>query len=252
MAETDAVLRGKVALVTGAAKRLGKAIALGLAQGGVDVVVHYGASAGEAELAVEELKALGVQAWAVQTDLSSPDATAGLLDLARDLADAPIDILVNSAGIFPSGRVLDLTLAELEENVRVNAFSPLVLCREFAAQEWPGQIVNLLDARLVDYDQEHAAYHLSKRMLFSITRMLALELAPGIRVNAVAPGLILPPPGKDDSYLAALVNTNPLLKHGCAQDVVRAVLFLLHSDFVTGQVIYVDGGRHMRGRMYGG
>jgi NAD(P)-dependent dehydrogenase (short-subunit alcohol dehydrogenase family) len=89
-------------------------------------------------------------------------------------------------------------------------------------------------------------------MLFTLTRMLALELAPQIRVNGVAPGLVLPPPGKDEYYLAKLARTNPLHTYGAAEDVVRAVLFLLHSEFVTGQVIYVDGGYHMEGMTYGG
>jgi len=128
----------------------------------------------------------------------------------------------------------------------------LQLSRALAAQGRSGQVLNLLDCRILSYDAEHAAYHLSKRMLFSLTRMLALELAPRLRVNAVAPGLILPPPGRDEAYLQALARTNPLQRHGGAGDVVRAALFLMQSGFVTGQVIYVDGGHHMTGRTYGG
>ena len=104
---------------------------------------------------------------------------------------------------------------------------------------------------MVDYDRAHAAYHLSKRMLFTLTRMMALEFAPQIRVNAVAPGLILPPPGQDASFLERMASTNPLGRHGDASDVADAVLFLTGAGFVTGQVIYVDGGRHMKGAVYG-
>jgi hypothetical protein len=126
----------------------------------------------------------------------------------------------------------------------------LELCREFAKQVRGGAIVNFLDTRVLDYDREHMSYHLSKRALFTLTRAMALEFAPAIRVNAVAPGLVLPPAGKDQSYLDALVHTNPLQAHGSVEDVAAAVLFLVTSPFVTGQVIYVDGGRHMLGGVY--
>ncbi|HNR34300.1 MAG TPA: SDR family oxidoreductase, partial [Candidatus Hydrogenedentes bacterium] len=135
--------------------------------------------------------------------------------------------------------------------VNLNALAPFLLGRCLAAQKRPGGIVNLLDARIADYDREHASYHLSKRLLFTLTRMMAVEFAPCVRVNGIAPGLILPPEGKDESYLAQLAATNPLNRYGSPDDVAEAVLYLLRSDFVTGQVIFVDGGRHMRGGMYG-
>ena len=193
----------------------------------------------------------GGAGWAVLADRPPGPAASGWVAGAVALAGRPVDILVNSASIFAPSRVLEFTADELAADLQVNALSPLLLSRGLAAQGRPGQIVNFLDARMVEYDEEHAAYHLSKRMLFSLTRMLALELAPQVRVNAVAPGLILPPPGQDESYLQALAHTNPLRRHGCAADIARAVVFLLHSDFITGQVIYVDGGRHMMGSTYG-
>ena len=145
----------------------------------------------------------------------------------------------------------DFTQEELLANLQVNALSPLWLCRAFAAQQRAGAVVNFLDTRISDYDREHAAYHLSKRMLHALTKMLALELAPRIRVNAVAPGLILPPPGQDETYLRRHINTNPLRRIGTPEGVAAAALFLLRSAFVTGQVIYVDGGRHLKGCVYG-
>ena len=135
--------------------------------------------------------------------------------------------------------------------MRINAWAPFVLGRALARERRGGCIVNLLDSRITDYDAEHAAYHLSKRMLATLTRMMALEFAPRVRVNAVAPGLILPPPGEDDGYLERLKRTNPLERHGEPADVAEAVLFLARSLFVTGQTIFVDGGRHMRGAVYG-
>ncbi len=263
MAETTGAVAGRVALVTGGAKRLGRAIAEALAEDGADVVVHYRTSGQEADDVVAHLVAAGAQAWKVQANLADAEDAAALLGRAREAAGRPIGILVNNAGIFSPSHVLEFSREELDAQVQVNAFAPLALCRALARQQCPArppgparpqgpaQVVNMLDTRMLEYDADHAAYHLSKRMLFSLTRMLALELAPRVRVNGIAPGLILPPPGKDTSYLEALSDTVPLNRYGSADDIVRAVRFLVHSDFVTGQVIYVDGGRHMLERVYG-
>jgi NAD(P)-dependent dehydrogenase (short-subunit alcohol dehydrogenase family) len=133
----------------------------------------------------------------------------------------------------------------------VNAWAPFVLSRDFSRHVDRGKIINLLDTRITGYDRSHVAYVLSKRMLAVLTSMCALEFAPDFTVNAVAPGLILPPPGKDENYLAGLVKTVPLKKHGGPGDIVDAVLYLLKSDFVTGQTIYVDGGRHLGEEKHG-
>ncbi|MFH1144303.1 MAG: SDR family oxidoreductase [Candidatus Eisenbacteria bacterium] len=243
-------LRGKRALVTGAGRRLGRAAALGLAAAGVDVAVHYRRSAEEAREVAAAVEGCGVRAALLQADLEHPENGTELLARAAE-ALGPIDILVNNAAIFPAGRLAEMTVADVERNVRVNALAPLFLGRALAAQEREGAIVNLLDARMVDYDALHVAYHLSKRMLFSLTRGMALEFAPRVRVNAIAPGLILPPEGEDESWLERLAHSNPLATHGGAGDIVEALLFLLRGRFITGQVIFVDGGRHMRGAMYG-
>lgn len=245
-------LSGQVALVTGAARRIGRAIAEALGAAGVAVVVHYRASDNDAQALVEQLRADGHDAWRVRADLQDAGQASQLIARANDVCGRRVDILVNSASLFDTGRVMEFDALELEANIRINAFAPLLLCRGLAAQTTCGQVVNLLDARMNDYDREHAAYHLSKRMLQALTRMLALELAPDIRVNAVAPGLILPPPGEDERYLASLAHTVPLNRWGGAHDVVRAVMFLLQSPFVTGQIIYVDGGRNLRGYTCGG
>jgi len=243
-------LRGARALVTGGATRLGRATALGLASKGCHVVIHYHRSIDEAQELSLLLKAQSVDAWLVQADLSVPDQAETMFRRAVEMA-GPIDLLVNNASTFPESRLSSVTWEEMEENLRVNAVSPFILSRAFAAQGREGSIVNFLDSRVVDYDAAHVAYHLSKRMLFTFTRMMALEFAPLVRVNAVAPGLVLPPHGEDVSYLDARVKSIPLRKHGDADDVVEAVLFLLASDFITGQVLFVDGGRHMRNCVYG-
>lgn len=247
---TSMGLAGQTALITGGAKRLGRAVALGLAREGVNVVIHYRQSANEAEALVDEIKSEGVGAWGISADLEHPTEAADLFARAETSAGA-IDILINNASIFPSDRLTEVTGESITSNVRVNALAPLLLSRSMARLGRTGSIVNFLDARIGDYDSSHVSYHLSKRMLFSLTRMMAVEFAPSLRVNAVAPGLVLPPEGNDVSYLEGLSSSNPLRTYGSPADVVATVLFLLSNRFITGQVIYVDGGRHMLGGVYG-
>lgn len=244
MAHGDS-LYGKTALVTGAAKRIGREIALTLAGEGANIVIHYRSSRDEAENLIREIIGMGVGAWAVQADFDDLVATGSLIGCALSTAGS-LDILVNSASIFPQDTIDDLTFESLISNVRVNSWAPFVLARSFAETVGRGRIVNLLDSRIDDNDWRHVGYILSKHVLAAMTRMMALRYAPEIAVNGVSPGLILPPPGKDESYIEALKDTVPLKKHGDPQDVADAVLYLVSSDFVTGEMIYVDGGRHLK------
>lgn len=248
-------LLSKTALVTGGAKRIGRAISLALADAGANVIVHYNNSSKEADELVAELRKRGPglqttahhenKAWTVQADFEKPDEYESLIE--RALAEAgSIDILINSASIFPSEKIENITFDGFATNMQVNAWAPFVLCRDFARLVGKGTIVNLLDSRISGYDWAHAGYIWSKHVLAVMTRMLALDYAPDITVNAVAPGLILPPPGQDESYLDRLTGTVPLKRHGGASDVAEAAVFLAKSNFITGQVIYVDGGRHLK------
>jgi len=246
-------LAGRTALVTGAGKRIGRALALALAEAGANIVAHYNTSQDETLRLAEEIMALRGQAkvWRVQAAFSDAAQTRTFFSCAREAA-GPIDILINSASIFPTDTLADMTPESINLNHQVNAIAPLVLSRDFAAQRLTGDIINVLDTRVVDYDAKHMSYHLSKRTLHTLTKIMAVEFAPTIKVNAVAPGLILPPEGQDESYLQKLAHTNPLQRYGSVEDIVQAVLFLLRADFITGQVIYVDGGRHLKGSFYGG
>ncbi len=243
-------LSNKTALVTGGAHRLGRAICLDLAGAGADIVVHYRDSREAAEEVASLVVKLGRKAWIIKADLENADDTGGLLGKATAAAGR-LDILVNNASIFDEDSLDEFPFEALDLNVRINAFAPLVLSRAFAAQGNAGVIVNLLDSRVCSYDNLHASYHLSKRMLFSLTKMCALEFAPRVRVNGVAPGLVLPPAGTDESYLKERMSTLPLQKHGESEHVAGAVKFLATNDFITGQVIYVDGGRHLKTALYG-
>ncbi len=244
-------LAGKTALITGAGKRIGRATALALAGEGAGVVVHYHASRDEAEALADAVRAVSGRAWTVDADLGDADAVAALLPRTLALTGGALDLLVNNASIFPTDRLADVTWESLTTNLAINAWAPFVLGRAFRTRVGRGGIVNLLDTRLQGYDWTHVGYILSKHVLAVLTRMTALEYAPEIRVNAVAPGLVLPPPGKDESYLDALVHTAPLHRHGDAEDIARAVLFLATNDFITGETIHVDGGRHLR-EFFGG
>lgn len=243
-------------LITGAANRIGRALALRAAGDGANVIIHYNSSQGPADELAAAINHSGKKAYIIQADLASQSDVAALIPRVIELA-GPIDVLINSASIFESSKVTDFTIEDLHRDIMINSFAPLVLSRAFAkantAKKSPRPvIINMLDTRITDYDREHAAYHLSKRMLYTLTRMTAFEFAPGIRVNAVAPGLILPPKDHDQAYLEQLRTTNPLHEIGDVDQVAAAVQFLVNTEFVTGQVIFIDGGRHLKGNVYDG
>jgi len=241
-----ASIEGKTALVTGGAKRIGRELALALARAGANVIVHYRSSSAEAEALVGELETLGVGAWAVQADLSDQPQVETLIARAADLA-GPIHILINNASAFPASDFETVTLDDVLSSVTTDAWAPFALGRSFAAQPQARHIVNMLDTRIVGgYDWNHFAYNAAKHMLGLLTTMMAIKLAPRIAVNAVAPGLILPPEGKPISYIEGLKDGLPLRRIGDPSFVADAVLYLVTSEFVTGQVIFVDGGRHIR------
>jgi len=249
MEGADVSLSGKTALITGAARRIGGALGMALAREGVHIVVHYNHSEQDAAALCSEIKNLGAQAWSVKGDLEDPGQTETIF--RESVARAgPIDILINNASIFDVETIWQMTDESLCRNMRIHTVAALILSKALARQQRSGHIINLLDTRVVSYDKDHAAYHISKRSLLTLTRILALELAPKIAVNAIAPGLILPSPLQDETYLDKLAPTTPLQRHGSPADVVQAALFLLHSRFITGQIIYVDGGYHMRGHLY--
>lgn len=243
-------LVGRTALITGAGKRLGRATALALANEGAQIVAHYYQSQSDAESLIEQCERFGVMGYCVAADLSDPEQAESLAERALAAAGS-LDIVVNNASIFPEDKLSNFTADSVDVNMRVNALAPALITRAFAKLIQSGDVINLLDARIFGLDQGHLSYHLSKRMLYSFTRLMALEYAPNIRVNGVAPGLVLPPEGQDQSYLESLQHTNPLHMFGSPDDVTEAVVYLLKSDFTTGQVIFVDGGRHMTGGIYG-
>jgi NAD(P)-dependent dehydrogenase (short-subunit alcohol dehydrogenase family) len=238
-------LQHKTVLITGAAVRIGRETALAFAREGADVVIHYNSSERHAIELRDILVSTGRKAWVVQADFRKPDQIESLIP--KVIAGAGhIDILVNNASWFPQMGMEELTLENLLTNLTIDAWAPFALSRSFAQKTGKGSIVNLIDQRITSFDWKHTGYLVSKNALMTFTRMCAVAFAPAIRVNAVAPGLILPPPGESMSMLENLAGTVPLKRHGDPSDVAEAVLFLASSSFITGEIIFVDGGRHLQ------
>jgi pteridine reductase len=190
---------------------------------------------------------------AVQADLGDAKACTTLMGKAAKQL-GPVDLLVNNASTFPAVRLPDLQLEDLLRSIQVDAWAPLELTRALHAQvpkKRGGAVVNLLDARIADFDLAHAGYYLAKRMLADLTRMAAIEFAPLLRVNGVAPGPILPPPGGGKVDLERWAKHLPLRRTPTPDDVAQAVGYLLGAPSITGEVVHVDGGRHLGRAVYG-
>jgi glucose 1-dehydrogenase len=241
-------LSGKVAVVTGGAVRLGRAISLALAEAGCDVFIHYGRSEEPARKTKADAEAKGVRAAIHCADLVDVEATQEVIPAAVE-ALGRVDILINSAAIFLEGGLAETSLQAWESQFAINLRAPFLLSQAFAAQvpaDGQGQIINITDARVYRPAPDHFAYRLTKSALVTMTETLALDLAPRIRVNAVALGAILPPPGKDEAYLEKLAHDQvPLRRPGNATVVTRNVLHLLREAFVTGVVVKLDGGQFL-------
>ncbi len=230
-------------LVTGAAKRIGAAIARALANAGANVVVHYRSSANAAQALVEELRAKGSDAFAVQADLARPETMDAFFDAILKRTGGQLDGIVNNASLYAR-----TGSPEAAKCRAIHVLSPLALIRRFAALPHPngGAVVNILDTRIATTDPEHAEYLAAKRELAGKTVALARELAPAIRVNAVAPGAVLQEDGMPVSALERLSAFNPLKAHGSPEGLASCVRFLLECDFITGQTILYDGGYWIR------
>jgi pteridine reductase len=238
-------LLGKTALVTGGSRRLGRAIASGLGALGANIIIHdHQVHESECVDLCSKFERRGITSWTITADFERSDEYGTLIEKSLKAA-GHLDILINNASVFAADTLRDSKFDNLVKHMQVNAWTPFVLSREFAMRVKKGKIINLLDTRVSGYDWKHVTYILSKNLLHLLTKMTAIEFAPDITINAVAPGLILPPSGKDESYLEELAKGVPLKRHGTPEDVVNAVVFLLGSEFITGQVIYVDGGRHL-------
>lgn len=236
-------------LVTGAAKRLGRAVALHAAERGWNVAIHYASSQKDAESVARDCEGRGATCVTVSGVL--PDAADRLIDDASARADAPMVALVNCAAIFEHDVIDDFQPATADKHMHVNAYAPVLLTRALARQlpeGVTGAVVNFLDFKLAQPYPDHFAYTLSKYALAGATELLARDLAPRVRVNAVAPGYILPAPGQADADFQRLHDDTPLQRGATPEDIAAAALYLLEAPVVTGQTIYVDAGLRFRSR----
>jgi len=233
------------ALITGGAKRIGRAIAHALARKGYDIALAYHSSAADAQQVAGEIRSTGRRCELFQCDLAD---TKALPAMVRSVFKAlpGCNVLVNNASIFERGEFLATDEALFDRHFDTNFKAPFFLSQEFARSCKAGQIVNVLDANIVASTTSYFAYLLTKKALYDFTLLAAKALAPDIRVNGVCPGLILPPPGQDRAYLDRLALKVPLRRKGSPEAVAAAVVCLLESDYVTGQCIFVDGGQHLR------
>lgn len=234
------------ALVTGAGQRLGRAVALELARASWGVVIHYNTSEGAAQKVAEEVREAGGSVALARADLGDAADRHALIARAVEAAQAPLTALVNCAAIFEHDTIDTLGEDALAKHMRINALTPSVLAREFAEalpEDARGVIVNFLDFKLASPYPDHFSYTLSKYALSGATDLLARALAPRVRVNAVAPGYVLPAPGQAQADYERLHAETPLHYGPTPEDIAGAVRFLIENPAVTGQTIYVDAGR---------
>jgi pteridine reductase len=238
-------LKGKVALVTGASRRIGRAIALDLAAHGVTVAVHYRSSQTEADAVVAEMVAKGRSAQAFRANLESVGEIEQLVAKVLDNFGR-IDILVNSASIFAPTPLAEISEHDWDANLDTNLKAPFFLSKFAAAamrKQGAGKIINLGDWAGIRPFKDYLPYSVSKSGLIGLTKALAKELAPEVQVNCIALGMVIPPESYSKEEVGRLVSRTLTKKIGTPEDVSRAVLFFCETDYATGSILTLEGGR---------
>jgi pteridine reductase len=232
-------------LITGSAKRIGKALAIGAAQSGWTVVIHHGHSPEEAIQTRDEIHALGGTAFLLQADLADP-SQASLL-IKETIQFGQLSALVNNAAIFEALTWQSTSMEAWNRHIQINLTAPFLLSQEFARQIQPrahGRIINMLDWRALRPGSDHLPYTISKVALAGLTKSLATAFAPDIQVNALALGAVLPP--LDGIIPPNFVKSIPAARWANLNEVVQSMLFLLNGpEYITGEIIHIDGGRHL-------
>ena len=240
-------LDGRVALVTGAGTRVGRVIALALGKAGMRVGVHYAGSEKGARLTADEIIAGGSDARTLPGDLTDPATGPRLIEHANKVFGC-LDVLVNSAAVMLRTPVGEVLVEDWDAMFALNLRAPFFLCQSAARimEKKGGVIVNIADLAAFEAWRNYIPHSITKAGIVQMTRGLAHALGPKIRVNAIAPGAVLLPEGWTPELADKLVSTTPLGRIGSPDDVAQAVLYLLSADYVTGETIIVDGGRHVR------
>jgi NAD(P)-dependent dehydrogenase (short-subunit alcohol dehydrogenase family) len=232
------------ALVTGGAIRLGKAFALSLARAGYNIALHYHRSADAAIATQQEIQALGVECARFPFDLLAEPDMGGLIEKA--IARFPdLNVLVNSASVYDAAPILDTDPALFEKQFKANFQAPFFLTQAFAKLTAGGCVVNIIDNKVAFNQFQYAAYLLSKKALADFTQLAAVELAPAVRVNGIAPGVTLPADTRTSDYINWRIQGIPLQRQGTPDNLCQALHYILANDFVNGQILMVDGGESL-------
>jgi NAD(P)-dependent dehydrogenase (short-subunit alcohol dehydrogenase family) len=234
----------KAALITGAGRRIGRAIAFSLASRGFQIALHINRSSAEAEKAADEMRSQGAVCGIFQSDFNDPAAP---LDLIRAVHSRfpGLCLLINNASVFERASLRDTEPERFDRIFRINFRTPFFLIRDFSRICGKGHVVNILDTKISSRLVSYFAYSLSKKGLSDLTEMAAKELGPEIRVNGIAPGLILPSAGDTREHFERMGNGIPMRRPGSPEAVVSALDYLLDNAFVTGEILFVDGGEHV-------
>jgi NAD(P)-dependent dehydrogenase (short-subunit alcohol dehydrogenase family) len=245
MSKENLPLQGQTILITGSARRLGKVMALAAARKGADILVHHAHSPADAEDVATQVRSLGRNAWVLEADLNDLEQTQKLIQSAFSLA--PVSALINNAAIFKSVDLANTTIKDWSDHFQINLTAPFLLSQAFAAQlkgQQPGRIINMLDWRALRPGKDHFPYTISKSALAAMTNSMALALAPGIIVNGIALGAILPP--GDEDFSPALIKNVPMQRWSKLEELEELIVWLLSSpEYITGEIIHLDGGRHL-------
>ncbi|GAP21046.1 SDR family oxidoreductase [Leptolinea tardivitalis] len=238
-------LEGKNILITGGGVRLGRHIAISLAKAGANILLHYGRSAAEAQETAEEIRSLGCKAWLFQADLSDLDSAARLPLIACE--KAPIFAIIHNAAIFEPLQLPDVTPESWQHHMNINLGAPFFISQAFFQNLKPdetGRIITMLDWRALRPGIDHLPYTVSKAALASLTRSMAIIMAPRVTVNGIALGAILPP--NEDTSQEKIIQPVPMKRWAKLDELSQTVLFLLDGpEYITGEIIHLDGGRHL-------
>lgn len=229
------------AIVTGGAVRIGRALALHLARNGWDIALHYRASGNSAQSAVEEIRGLGRLCKSFQCDFSEIRTVEKFIDQILD-AFSDVRLLINSASVFINQTIENSEIDTLADALSINLMAPYLLMRDYKKKVGKGMIVNILDERILRNLPGFSAYSVSKAGLAHLTELAALEWGRSLRVNAIAPGLILPPANGSPDYLQRASAQVPMNTHGNVDDIARGLQYLIDSPFVNGETLFIDGG----------
>lgn len=234
------------ALITGASKRIGKAISEHLAANGWNVIIHFNRSAEDAITLVQELgdKYPKQLFSSVTANLRESHEVENLIQSIVSKS-GPFDLLVNNASVFNKGYLRETSESLFDSQFDVNLKSPFLLIRDFAVYCKKGNIINFVDTRITGNTSNFAAYTLSKKALWELTKMAALEFAPEIRVNAIAPGVTLAPADEDENYLQNLAKSIPMKQPGGVEPILKSIDFILQNNHLTGQLLFADGGENL-------